>query len=78
MTDFLQSSPDAHKEELNVFKNAEKDVSGETILKQSDINIIPEYSHGEEAHSISSPIVHKRKMGSTRRPLRETKDKEKN
>ncbi len=49
----------------------------DTFPEQSDINIIPEYSHGEEAHSISSPIVHKRKMGSTRRPLRENKGQRK-
>ncbi len=69
-SDFLQRSPDAHKEALNISENAEKEVSGETILKQSDINIIPEVFHGEEAHAKSSPIVHKRKMGSTRRPLK--------
>ncbi|KAL0191433.1 hypothetical protein M9458_014131 [Cirrhinus mrigala] len=71
-TDFLQTSPDAHVEALEVSENAEKEVSGETdkILKQNDISIIPEDSHGEEAHSESSPIVHKRKMGSTRRPLK--------
>ncbi|XP_067230080.1 uncharacterized protein rab44 [Chanodichthys erythropterus] len=69
---FLQSSPDLNVEALKVSKNAEKEVSGETetILKQSDINTIHEDSHREEAHSKSSPIVHKRKMGSTRRPLR--------
>ncbi len=49
----------------------------DTFPEQSDINIIPEYSHGEEAHSISSPIVHKRKMGSTRRPLRGNKGQRK-
>ncbi len=46
-SDFLQTSPDAHMEASEVSKNAEN----------------PEYSHGEEAHSISSPIVHKRKNG---------------
>ncbi len=76
MTDFLQSS-DAHKEELNVFKNAEKDVSGEAILKQSDISIIPADSHREETHSKSSPVMHKRKMGSTRRPLKGNKGRRK-
>ncbi|XP_048055435.1 uncharacterized protein rab44 isoform X2 [Megalobrama amblycephala] len=68
---FLQSSPDLNVEALKVSKNADKEVSGETetILKQSDINTIHEDSHREEAHSKSSPVVHKRKMGSTRRPL---------
>ncbi|XP_016314482.1 uncharacterized protein LOC107667361 isoform X2 [Sinocyclocheilus anshuiensis] len=74
-SDFLQSSPDA----LKVSQNSAKEVSGETetILKQSDINIIPEDSHGEEAHSKSSPVIHKRKMASTRRPLKGNKGQRK-
>uniref|UniRef100_A0A8C2IQN0 small monomeric GTPase n=1 Tax=Cyprinus carpio TaxID=7962 RepID=A0A8C2IQN0_CYPCA len=65
---FIQSSPDA----LKVSQNSAKEVLGETdtILKQSNISIIPEDSHREEAHSKSSPVIHKRKMGSTRRPLK--------
>ncbi|XP_052455908.1 uncharacterized protein LOC128015794 isoform X20 [Carassius gibelio] len=71
-SDFLHSSPDVHIEALKISENVEKDVSGETdtVLKQSDINLIPEDSHTEEAHSKSSPVIQKRKMGSTRRPLR--------
>uniref|UniRef100_A0A672Q2X4 small monomeric GTPase n=2 Tax=Sinocyclocheilus grahami TaxID=75366 RepID=A0A672Q2X4_SINGR len=74
-SDFLQTSPDAHIEALEISENAEKEVSGETdtILKQSDISIIPKDSHREEAHSKSSPVIHKRKMGSTRRPLKGNK-----
>ncbi|XP_050967797.1 uncharacterized protein LOC127166509 isoform X2 [Labeo rohita] len=77
--DFLQTSPDVHVEALNLSEKAEKEVSGETdtILKQSDINIIPEDSHGEESHSKSSPVIHKRKMGSTRRPLKGNKGRRK-
>uniref|UniRef100_A0A8C1B1J6 Ras-related protein Rab-12 n=1 Tax=Cyprinus carpio carpio TaxID=630221 RepID=A0A8C1B1J6_CYPCA len=70
--DFLQTS-DAHVEASKVSENAEKEVSGETILKQSDINIIPDNSHEEEAHAKSSPVIQKRKMGSTRRPLKGNK-----
>uniref|UniRef100_A0A8C2BKQ7 small monomeric GTPase n=1 Tax=Cyprinus carpio TaxID=7962 RepID=A0A8C2BKQ7_CYPCA len=75
-SDFLQTSPDAHIEALKISENAEKEVPGETdtILKQSDISIIPDDSHGEEAHSKSSPVIHKRKMGSTRRPLKGNKE----
>ncbi|XP_052455904.1 uncharacterized protein LOC128015794 isoform X18 [Carassius gibelio] len=71
-SDFLHTSPDVHIEALKISENVEKDVSGETdtVLKQSDINLIPEDSHTEEAHSKSSPVIQKRKMGSTRRPLR--------
>ncbi|XDV35531.1 hypothetical protein PO909_005456 [Leuciscus waleckii] len=73
-SDFHQnaSSPDAHVEDLKVYENVEKKVSGETdtIPDKSDIDIIPEDTHREEAHSKPSPIAHKRKMGSTRRPLR--------
>ncbi len=71
-SDFLQTSPDAHMEALKVSKNAEKEVSGEihTIPEQSDISIIPADSHREETYSKSSPVIHKRKMGSTRRPLK--------
>ncbi|KAK2889413.1 hypothetical protein Q8A67_014788 [Cirrhinus molitorella] len=71
-SDFLQTSPDAHIEALEISENAEKEVSGktDTILEQSDISIIPADSHREETHSESSPVIHKRKMGSTRRPLR--------
>ncbi|XP_058635564.1 uncharacterized protein rab44 [Onychostoma macrolepis] len=71
-SDFLQTSPDAHMEALKISKNAEKEVSGETntIPEQSDISIIPADSHSEETHSKSSPVIHKRKMGSTRRPLK--------
>ncbi|XP_026070550.1 uncharacterized protein LOC113051184 [Carassius auratus] len=71
-SDFLHTSPDVHIEALKISENVEKDVSGETdtVLKQSDISIIPEDSHTEEAHSKSSPVIQKRKMGSTRRPLR--------
>ncbi|XP_016322721.1 uncharacterized protein LOC107673594 [Sinocyclocheilus anshuiensis] len=66
-------TPDAHMEALEVSENAEQEVSGETILKQSDINIVPEDSHEEEAHTKSSPVIQKRKMGSTRRPLKGNK-----
>ncbi|XP_052455893.1 uncharacterized protein LOC128015794 isoform X7 [Carassius gibelio] len=74
-SDFLHTSPDVHVEALKISENVEKDVSGETdtVLKQSDINLIPEDSHAEEAHSKSSPVIQKRKMGSTRRPLRGNK-----
>uniref|UniRef100_A0A9J7XLT5 small monomeric GTPase n=1 Tax=Cyprinus carpio carpio TaxID=630221 RepID=A0A9J7XLT5_CYPCA len=74
-SDFLQTSPDAHIEALKISENAEKEVPGETdtILKQSDISIIPDDSHREDAHSKSSPVIHKRKMGSTRRPLKGNK-----
>ncbi|XP_039544913.1 uncharacterized protein rab44 isoform X3 [Pimephales promelas] len=48
-----------------------------TIPDQSDTNTIPEDTHREEAHSKSSPIVHKRKMGSTRRPLKGNKGQRK-
>ncbi|XP_052455915.1 uncharacterized protein LOC128015794 isoform X27 [Carassius gibelio] len=74
-SDFLHTSPDVHIEALKISENVEKDVSGETdtVLKQSDINLIPEDSHTEEAHSKSSPVIQKRKMGSTRRPLRGNK-----
>uniref|UniRef100_A0A9J7YI43 small monomeric GTPase n=1 Tax=Cyprinus carpio carpio TaxID=630221 RepID=A0A9J7YI43_CYPCA len=74
-SNFLQTSPDAHIEALKISENAEKEVSGETdtILQQSDISIIPDDSHREEAHSKSSPVIHKRKMGSTRRPLKGNK-----
>ncbi|XP_051752348.1 uncharacterized protein rab44 isoform X2 [Ctenopharyngodon idella] len=72
-SDFHQkaSSHDAHVEEFEVSKNVEKKASGETdtITEPSDINIIPEDTLREEAHSKSTPVVHKRKMGSTRRPL---------
>ncbi|XP_058636260.1 uncharacterized protein LOC131543061 [Onychostoma macrolepis] len=78
-SDFLQTSPDAHMEALKISKNAEKEVSGETntIPEQSDISIIPADSHSEETHSKSSPVIHKRKMGSTRRPLKGIQDEEK-
>ncbi|XP_016126498.1 uncharacterized protein [Sinocyclocheilus grahami] len=74
-SDFLQTSPDAHMEALKVSKNAEREVSGETntILEQSDISIIPADFHREETHSKSSPVIQKRKMGSTRRPLKGNK-----
>ncbi|KAL0191432.1 hypothetical protein M9458_014130, partial [Cirrhinus mrigala] len=74
-SDFLQTSPDTYIKALQIPENPEKDVSGETdtIPEQSHINIIPADSHREEAHSKSSPVIHKRKMGSTRRPLRGNK-----
>ncbi len=77
--DFLHSSPDAHMEASEVSKNAEKEVSGEinTIPEQSDISIIPADSLREETHSKSSPVMHKRKMGSTRRPLKGNKGRRK-
>ncbi|XP_043098105.1 uncharacterized protein rab44 isoform X2 [Puntigrus tetrazona] len=64
--------PDSHMEALKVSENCEKEVSGETntIHKQSDISIIPEDSQREKTQSKSSPVIQKRKMGSTRRPLR--------
>ncbi|KAK9973546.1 hypothetical protein ABG768_024272 [Culter alburnus] len=71
-SDFHQkaSSPDAHVEEF-LSENVEKKDLGETdtITEPSDINIIPEDTLREAAHSKSTPVVHKRKMGSTRRPL---------
>ncbi len=78
-SDFLQTSPDAHMEASEVSKNAEKEVSGEinTIPEQSDISIIPADSLREETHSKSSPVMHKRKMGSTRRPLKGNKGRRK-
>ncbi len=78
-SDFLHSSPDAHMEASEVSKNAEKEVSGEinTIPEHSDISIIPADSHREETHSKSSPVMHKRKMGSTRRPLKGNKGRRK-
>ncbi|XP_067316233.1 uncharacterized protein rab44 isoform X2 [Pseudorasbora parva] len=73
-SDFHQnvSSSNAHVEDLKVSENVENKFSGEidTITEPSDINIIPEGSHSEELQAKSSPVVHKRKMGSTRRPLR--------
>ncbi|XP_026116672.1 uncharacterized protein LOC113095335 [Carassius auratus] len=74
-SEFLQRSPDGLMEALKVPGKAEKDVSGEinTIPEQSDINIIPADSPREETHSKSSPVIQKRKMGSTRRPLKGNK-----
>ncbi|XP_077054324.1 uncharacterized protein rab44 [Siphateles boraxobius] len=73
-SDFHQnaSSPDAHVEDLKVYENVENKVSEktDTIPYKSDIDIIPEDTPREETHSKPSLIVHKRKMGSTRRPLR--------
>ncbi|XDV35526.1 hypothetical protein PO909_005456 [Leuciscus waleckii] len=61
------------------FENVENKVSGETktITELIDINLIPEDSHREEVHAKFSPVVHKRKMGSTRRPLRGNKGQKK-
>ncbi|XP_051985601.1 uncharacterized protein LOC127646166 [Xyrauchen texanus] len=42
-----------------------------------EIRLIPEDSHRQEVHSKFDPIPHKRKMGSTRRPLGKNKEKRK-
>ncbi|XP_057193325.1 uncharacterized protein rab44 [Triplophysa rosa] len=47
-----------------------------TVPEKTEISIIPEDSHVEDSLSKLNAVVHKRKMGSTRRPLRGNKDKE--
>ncbi|XP_073708444.1 uncharacterized protein rab44 [Garra rufa] len=72
-------SSEAKLEALKVSDSAEHEVLEETdtIPKQIDTTIIPEDTQKEEAHSKLHPIVHKRKMGSTRRPLRDNKGQSK-
>ncbi|KAA0712847.1 hypothetical protein E1301_Tti005004 [Triplophysa tibetana] len=54
----------------------ESSLESNTVPEKTEISIIPEDSHVEDSHSKLNPVVHKRKMGSTRRPLRGNKDKE--
>ncbi|XP_056607590.1 extracellular matrix-binding protein ebh isoform X2 [Triplophysa dalaica] len=54
----------------------ESSLESNTVPEKSESSIIPEDSHVEDSHSKLNPVVHKRKMGSTRRPLRGNKDKE--
>ncbi|XP_051567595.1 uncharacterized protein LOC127448798 [Myxocyprinus asiaticus] len=49
----------------------------DTVPEKTEININPEDSHRLELHSILNPVAHKRKMGSTRRPLGGNKDQRK-
>ncbi|XP_055068733.2 uncharacterized protein rab44 [Misgurnus anguillicaudatus] len=88
------TTPNMNLEELHVTEHAEsvstvtesglsyRDVvtvvSEESLTVQENITEIPEDSQEEEIQSELNPIVHKRKMGSTRRPLRGNKGQRKN
>uniref|UniRef100_A0A673KZF7 small monomeric GTPase n=2 Tax=Sinocyclocheilus rhinocerous TaxID=307959 RepID=A0A673KZF7_9TELE len=77
-SDLLQNdiSTDAKPEAL-ISEIAENERKIDTIPKQSDANIIPEVPHREEVHTKLSLNVQKRKMGSTRRPLKGNKGQRK-
>ncbi|XP_073810502.1 uncharacterized protein rab44 isoform X2 [Danio rerio] len=75
----FQTSPSSSTDAFNISTNVEEDTSGDTdtIFKQSNINVVHEDIYRGEAHPKLSPVVQKRKMGSTRRPLRGNKGQKK-